>query len=78
MIIDQINIRGAATFEVENNAPVGAYRDAPVPGEIAFQRMEPETGQVEFLWPGGLIEPRRYPGNLIRMLRADFAAVAAP
>jgi len=58
MVINQINIRGAATFEPEDNAPVGAYRDAPITGEVTFQRMEPETGQVKFLWPGGLIEPR--------------------
>jgi hypothetical protein len=42
-----------------------------------FQRMEPKVRHIEFLRPGGYIQPRQHAGDFVRMLRVDRAAVVA-
>ena len=58
MAIDQTNIRGIAFLEAKDDAPVGTHSDAPVPREVATQRMKPEARQAEFLWSSSHVEPR--------------------
>jgi hypothetical protein len=47
MEIDQINIRGVDLLEAEDDPPVGAHGDAPISGEVASERMQPKSRQVE-------------------------------
>jgi hypothetical protein len=42
VVIDQIDIGGIALLEAEDDAPIGPHSHAPVPRELAAQRMEPE------------------------------------
>jgi hypothetical protein len=39
MVIDQIDIRGIAPLEAEDDPPVDANGDAPITRELTFQRM---------------------------------------
>ena len=63
------------SLEAENNPQVGADGDAPISAQVAFQRMQPKPRQIEFLWPGGGIEPRQHTGNLVGLLWADCLPV---
>jgi hypothetical protein len=75
VVIDQINIRRVALLEAENDPPVRAHGDAPVPGKIAPQRMPPETRNVALRRPHSLVEPREHGGNFVHMVWVDLAAV---
>src|SRR5271165_1759430 len=48
-----IAVGGVALLKAEDNSPVGAHGDAPIPREIAFQCVEAETGQVKLFWSRG-------------------------
>jgi hypothetical protein len=43
VVIDQINIRGIALLEAEDDPPVGANGDTPITSQLAFQRMQPKA-----------------------------------
>jgi hypothetical protein len=75
VVIDQINIRGVALLKAKNNPPVGAYRDAPISGQVASQRMQAEAGQVELIRFRRLVEARQHAGDFVRMLRVQLAPV---
>jgi hypothetical protein len=64
-----------ALLEAEDDPPVGANGDAPIPGKLALQRMQPEAGQVELVRSHRFIEPGEHAGDFIGMLGVDFAAV---
>ncbi len=49
--------------------------DAPVPGKLAAQRVQPEAGDVKLLRPCHRVEPRQHAGDFVSMLRVDLAAV---
>ena len=75
MVIDQVNIRGIALFEAENDAPVGTDGDAPITRELAFQRVQPKARQIELLRACRHIEPGQHARDLICMLRVHLAPI---
>jgi hypothetical protein len=75
VVIDQIDIRGVALLETENDAPVGTDGDAPITRELAFQRVQPKARQIELLRACRHIEPGQHARNLICMLRVHLAPV---
>ncbi len=46
MIVNQVNIISVAFVKAEDDAPVCPDRNAPKAFKVAFQGMQPETGQV--------------------------------
>jgi len=40
VVVDQFHVEGRAILEVEDDAPIGADRDAPEAGEFALQLMQ--------------------------------------
>jgi hypothetical protein len=45
VVIDIINILRVAFCKTENNPPVGAYRNGPKTFQLAFERVQSETGK---------------------------------
>jgi len=75
VVIDQINIGGVALLKAEDDPPVGAHGDAPVPREVAFERMEPEARQVELFRSGRFVETGQHTGDFVHVLRVHLAPV---
>lgn len=55
--------------------PVGTNGDTPIASQVAPQRVQPETRQVELFWPSRHIEPRQHPGDFVGVLRIHFPTV---
>lgn len=59
MIIEKIDIPGIAVLEPEDDAPVGANRHCPKALQIAFQRVELQSGTVQVFDGSGAVEQRQ-------------------
>jgi len=63
VVIDQINIRGVALLKAEDDPPIGTNGDTPVSGEVAPQRVQPESRR-DVIHPrasGVATEPSSFP-----------------
>src|SRR5580704_1593576 len=75
VIIKQIDIRDIPLFKAKNDAPVSANGNAPVPREIARQRMEPEPRQIEVRRLRRYVQPRQHARDLLDVFRVDAAPI---
>jgi hypothetical protein len=76
MIVDQIDVMGVASIEVENDTPVGPDGHGPEAGQVALERMQPETGQVHLADLIRLIETRENALDLVDLIRPELAPIA--
>jgi hypothetical protein len=58
VVIEIINIQRITVSKAKDYSPVCANRRGPKSSELAFERMQPETGQVHIGDTAGSIEPR--------------------
>ena len=56
MIVDQVDVADASTFEAEDNPPVAGHRYAPKALEIALKSMQAIARQIQILRPLGHIQ----------------------
>jgi len=75
MVINQINVRRIPTFEAKNDPHVVTNSDAPMAGEFALKRMEPESRQAHVLRSDSAIKPCQHTSDFVRMLRTEAAVV---
>jgi hypothetical protein len=75
VIIHQINFENITVFEAEDNAPVTADANAPVPFPVAFQRVQAISGKVYIGRTQGRIEMGQDIGDATNLIRPDLASV---
>jgi hypothetical protein len=76
MIVDQIDVVGVAAIEAEDSTPVGSYGHSPEPGQVALERVQPETGQVHLADLVSFIETRENALDLVDLIRPELAPIA--
>lgn len=76
MVVDQIDIMSVASIKAEDDTPIRSNSHSPEPGQVALERMQPETGQVHPADLVSLIETRENALNLFDLVRPDLAPIA--
>jgi hypothetical protein len=71
MIINQVYIVGVPFVKAEDDAPVCPNRNAPKAFKVAFQGMQPETGQVHVFGPAGLVQNGKDVFYFLNVIGAD-------
>jgi hypothetical protein len=46
VIVDQFNVKRIGALEAEYDSPIRSYGDRPKPFKVAFERMQPVTGEI--------------------------------
>lgn len=75
MVIGQLNIPCIAAFKAEDDPPVGAHRQRPEAPQVAFERVQAITRQIESLRRVGSIEESQNFLDGIDKVSPDTAAV---
>ncbi len=73
MVVDQVDVVGIAIFEAEDHPPVSGNRYAPVPLQVALQRVKPVAGQVEVRGLAGIVKVRQGERDAARQVRTHSA-----
>jgi hypothetical protein len=76
VVVNQINIAGAAVAESKNDAPVARHGDGPETGKVSLERMQPKARQVHVADLGRLVETRQDALDLSDMVRIQPTAVS--
>src|SRR6202166_1833240 len=77
MIVGQFNIKRILSFKAENDAPIGSHSRGPESLQVAFQRVQAITGQIETLRRCRRIENRKDSFHRVQEVGAYPASVAA-
>src|ERR1022692_1663563 len=75
VVVHQIDIYHITVFEAENDTPVTADGDAPVPFQIAFQRVQAISGESNVRRAYRRIEVGQYISNACELIRPNLAGV---
>jgi hypothetical protein len=75
MVVDEIDLISIAVVEAENKAPVTGNRNRPQTRQIAFKTMQAVSRQIHVFGFISLIQARKYPFELFRILRLHLPAV---
>src|ERR1022692_5149535 len=75
VVVHQIDIYHITVFEAENDTPVTADGDAPVPFQIAFQRAQPISGASNVRRAYRRIEVGQHISNACELIRPNLAGV---
>ena len=77
MVIDQFNVKRIGPFKTENDAPVSPHRHRPPPLQLAFERVQTITGNIQALRRLGGIEHRKNSQHRVQQIGPYSAPVAA-
>jgi hypothetical protein len=69
MIIFIVDVIGLAIFESERHPPISRYPDGPPAFRRTFERMKPQSRQVDVLRTAASIQNRQYVAKLFNMSR---------
>jgi len=75
MVVEQVNVGNVTILEPKNNPPVRPDGDTPVSGEVAFERVQSEAGQIHVLGPCGASQKAKHTCDLIDVFRVSRRAV---
>jgi hypothetical protein len=75
MVIDIVNVPGFAIGEAKDDSPVRANSHCPKPPEFAFERMQPESGQVHIRNIACGIKTREDVAQFFRVFRVHATRV---
>src|ERR1022692_3585651 len=75
VVVHQIDIYHITVFEAENDTPVTADGDAPVPFQIAFQRVQAISGESNVRRAYRRIEVGQHISNACELIRPNLAGV---
>jgi len=81
MIVDQINVAGAAFFKAEHHPPVRPDSHAPEAFQSALEGVEPETGEIHVFRLSSTVEDRKDILDLLNVIGMDalgFAVLKEP
>jgi hypothetical protein len=81
MVVDQINVAGAAFFKAEDHASVRPDSYAPEALQSALEGVEPETGEIHVFRLSGTVEDGKDIIDLLDMIGMDafgFAVLKKP
>ncbi len=77
MVVDQVQIQRVAVLEPEDDPSVAADGDGPETLPIAFQRVQPVTGEADFIEPGPGIQDRKHLPHALDQSSVNPAAVVS-
>jgi hypothetical protein len=76
MVVDQINVAGAAFFKAEDHAPVRPYRHAPEAFQSALEGVEPETREIHVFRLASAVQDEEYILELLDVIGMDAFGLA--
>jgi hypothetical protein len=76
VVIHKVNIDCTTIVESENDTPVATDGDAPIPFEVALQRMQPVSRKINIRWLQCRIKVREHIGYALRLIRPNLARVS--
>lgn len=68
MVIQQIDIGRVSALEAEDDPPIGPYRYAPEPRQLALERMQAKARQRHVIGSRRAIQARQHNPDLIDVL----------
>jgi hypothetical protein len=81
MVVNQINVTGAAFLEAEDHAPVRPDSHAPKTFQVALERVEPKAREIHVVGLSGTVEDGENVFDLLDVIRVyalGFAVLKKP
>jgi len=76
VVVEEIDVESVPLLEAENDSPIPADGHGPEAPQVAFERVQPKTGDAERMRRSGGVQRRENTLDLVAQRRVDPARIA--